>query len=169
MYSHEEIFKKATKLAMEHGTRDPFRLAKGTGVIVTYHDLGSLKGMYTIIQRNRFCALNENLNEYEQRLICAHELGHDVLHRALALDRYLQEHTIYQFNNRIEYEANIFAAELLLPDEDVLELVKCGYDAAQIARCLETDADLAAIKLESLRQKGYGLRSGEYKRNFLRK
>ena len=35
----------------------------------------------------------------------------------------------------MEYEANIFATQIALPDDDFLELVEHGYDVQQIADC----------------------------------
>lgn len=45
-----------------------------------------------------------------QRFICAHELGHLILHPI--------KNTLYSVS-KIEVEANIFAVELLVPDESL--------------------------------------------------
>ena len=47
----------------------------------------------------------------------------------------LQEFMLYRMNCRREYEANMVAAAILLPDDEVLEYIyDYNYDAEQIAR-----------------------------------
>lgn len=52
--------------------------------------------------------------------------------------------------NRMEYEANLFAAQISLSDEDSLELAERGYDMQQIARTLNSDINLVALKSDTL-------------------
>ena len=49
-----------------------------------------------------------------KRIVCAHEIGHDRLHRALAKKHGLQEFVLYDMATKPEYEANIVATEILL-------------------------------------------------------
>ena len=111
MTNKENIQALASNIVKRFDTRDPFELCKSTGVEVFFADLGSLKGMYKYIKRNRFAVINENLDERTRRLVCAHELGHDLLHRDLAKNICLQEFVLYDMKSRPEYEANLFAAE----------------------------------------------------------
>ncbi|MDR3210063.1 MAG: ImmA/IrrE family metallo-endopeptidase [Oscillospiraceae bacterium] len=165
---NDEIIKRARRLARRCGTKDPFRIAKEVGIELDYTDLGKLKGMYACIQRNRFIVINNALDDYTRRLVCAHELGHDQFHRALATDSWMQEFMIYNMNARPEYEANIFASELLLPDDEILQLTDEGLDIAQIAQVLCSDVNLVALKLATLRQQGYQFRMFEFRDDFLR-
>ncbi len=71
-------------------------------------------------------------------------------------------------NNQMEYEANVFAAQLKLPDEDVWECVYNGYDIAATARALHSDINLVALKIAELNRRGYQLREQEYRNKFLR-
>jgi len=164
----EKIVGRAKWLIKQYETRDPFRIAGELGIHVEYKDLGKLKGMYTVIKRNRFAVINNNLDEYIQRLVCAHEIGHDQFHRALALDGWLHEFMLYNMKTRPEYEANIFAAELLLPDDEILELIDIGYDYEQIASVMYSDINLVGIKMGSLIRQGYNLRQLEYCDNFFK-
>ena len=54
-----------------------------------------------------------------------HELGHDALHRNEATQMGgFKEFNIFDMrNNRMEYEANLFASQVSLPDDAFLELV----------------------------------------------
>ena len=51
------------KLVRRCGTRDPFEIARQLGIEVIFCDnLGSLKGMYRVIKRNRFANCNNKLD-----------------------------------------------------------------------------------------------------------
>lgn len=145
----------AHELIAKFDTRDPFELCKAIGVEVFYADLGNLKGMYKHLKKNRFAVINEKLDVYTRTLVCAHELGHDILHQDLAKKICLQEFILYDMRSRPEYEANLFASEILLPDEKIFTLAREGYDVEQIAKELCTDVNLVAIKVSSMNTRGY--------------
>lgn len=152
----EYIREKANKKVRFHDTRDPFMIAKELGIHVEMrYDFKRLKGMYSIIKRNRFIFINGNLQEQVRQIVCAHELGHDTLHRELAKDASLQEFMLYDMKSRPEYEANIFAAHLLLDDDEIVELARGGYDLFQIACEIGTDINLLLIKLNEMNRQGY--------------
>ncbi len=70
--------------------------------------------------------------------------------------------------SRPEYEANMYAAELLLDDTEIISLAKDGYDMQQVAGILKTDINLVALKMAGMNYRGYDLRIGlEPKSNFL--
>jgi Zn-dependent peptidase ImmA (M78 family) len=75
---------------------------------------------------------------------------------------------LYNMNQRPEYEANVFAAELLLRDMDIIELSDSGLDIEQIARSLYSDVNLVALKLGLLSQRGYRFRQFDYRSDFLK-
>lgn len=58
-----------------------------------------------------------------QKIICAHELGHAVLHSQMPGIESFHDFALFDDTSSTEYEANVFAAELLLKDEDVFELL----------------------------------------------
>ena len=83
--SSDYLSKIGSSLVRRCETRDPFRIADELGVEVLFcEDFGRLKGMYRVIKRNRFILLNKDLSDRMMRIVCAHELGHDQLHRNLA-------------------------------------------------------------------------------------
>ena len=168
--SLEYITKRGAKLVQHYGTRDPFKIAKEIGVKVMFvDDLKTLKGVYKVIKRNRWIFINSNLSPRMQKIVCAHELGHDQLHRHLAKGDGLVEFMLYDMTSRPEYEANVFAADLLLPDDDILELIyEYNYDAEQIACHLSSDINLVALKTDTLISKGHNFRPQEHQNNFLK-
>lgn len=155
MPNREYIQNVANKLIKKFDTRDPFQLCQAIGVEVFYADLGSLKGMYKYLKKNRFAVINENLDPFTKTLVCAHELGHDILHQNLVKKVCLQEFILYDMKSRPEYEANLFASEILLPDDIILNLARDGYDIEQISKELCTDINLIALKVSSMNTRGY--------------
>ncbi|MCL2528650.1 MAG: ImmA/IrrE family metallo-endopeptidase [Defluviitaleaceae bacterium] len=156
---NEYIYKEARRLVKGAGTNDPFQIARDLGVHVIFDsDFKSLKGMYKIIQRSRFIFINGNLPSHDQRTVCAHELGHDRLHRHFAKTSALQEFMLYDMRTKPEYEANVFASELLISDRDILALIENDMDVCQIASELGEDINLVLIKIDELRKRGFDLR-----------
>lgn len=164
---NDYIQKQVAALIRRFGTRDPFEIAAQTGLNVVFWDIGKLKGMYKIVRRNRFAAINETLDERTSRLVLAHELGHDVLHRELAQGSGMPELTLCSMKTPTEYEANLFAAELLLDDEEITALAAEGYCTDGIAKALGIDSNLVNIKLFSMNMRGYSFNVPDYKSDFL--
>ena len=168
--SAKYLSKVGSDLVRRCGTRDPFRIAQELGIEVLFcDDFGPLKGMYRVIKRNRFIFINKDLSPRMQRIVCAHELGHDQLHRNLAKGNALQEFMLYDMATKPEYEANIVAAEILLDTDELLEYVyHYGYTSEQIARAMHTDINLVALKIAHLAETGYDLRRIEHRSDFLK-
>ena len=128
-----------------------------------------MKGMYRVVKRNRFIFLNRDLTPQMQRIVCAHELGHDQLHRRLAANSALQEFMLYDMTAKPEYEANIVAAEILLDTDEILDYVyNYGYTSEQIARAMDTDINLVALKVAHLAETNRGLHPAEHRSDFLK-
>lgn len=156
-YIYDSVQKKIKK----SGTRNPFNIAEDNGIMLIFDsNLNKMKGMYTIIKRNRIIIINNNMPERMQQIVCAHELGHDALHRQFAKDGGLREFMLYDMKSRPEYEANMYAADLLLDDDEVMELAKDGYDMQQVAGMLYTDINLVGLKMASMNYRGCDLRIG---------
>ena len=70
--------------------------------------------------------------------------------------------------NRMEYEANVFAAQAFLPDDTIIEYIKNGYDIQQIAKAMHSDINLIALKVDTLTSQGYQFRKKEHRNDFLK-
>ncbi len=103
------------KIVKKHGTTNPFEIAKRKDIIVLFEDLGNTLGFYNTYKRFKFIHINNQINETTQQFVCAHELGHAVLHPK-ANTPFLRNQTFFSVD-RLEIEANTFAVELLLTDE----------------------------------------------------
>lgn len=165
-----KLSKVGASLVRRCGTRDPFQIAHELGITVLFcDDFGSLKGMYRVIKRNRYISLNRDLGDRMLRIVCAHELGHNQLHRKLAQANSLHEFTLYDMTTRPEYEANIVAAEILIDNDELLDYIyNYHYSAEQIARAMDTDINLVALKIAHLTELGYELRPVDHRSDFLR-
>ena len=167
--SLDYITQKGAKLVQRCGTRDPFKIAKELGIKVMFvDDFEKLKGVYRVIKRNRWIFINSNLPERMQKIVCAHELGHDQLHRDFAKGDGLMEFVLYDMDSRPEFEANVLASQILLPDDEILEHIYNGCDAEQIARIMGSDINLVALKVATLNQQGYHFRGLDHNSAFLK-
>lgn len=168
--SAEHLALVGNRLVKKCGSRNPFEIATDIGVEVLFcKDFGPLKGMYRVIKRNRFIFINKDLTDGMQRIVCAHELGHDQLHRQFAKENPIQEFMLYDMRSKPEYEANIVAAEILLDNEELLEYIyRYRYSAEEIAHAMNTDINLVALKIAHLNELGYDLRPIEHRSDFLK-
>ena len=148
----EEI---AKKLIEKHKTRDPFSICEATGLNVSFKDLGSLKGMYAVIKRNRYAVLNSSLSCAERKVTCAHELGHDILHRGFAKDLFLQDFMLYDMKYRPEYEADLFAASLLVDEDELKELIKLNLSLTDMAEALNLPPSIIEFAAKSVQCNDY--------------
>lgn len=113
------IKKKANSLAKKYGSRNPFEIIDYLNVIVVFYPLEGVRGFYQYFQRNNIIYIDERLSYKEKMFVCAHELGHMLLHKkanALFMDS-----RTYFVSSKYENEANSFAAELLIPDSFIIE------------------------------------------------
>ncbi|MEK3784097.1 ImmA/IrrE family metallo-endopeptidase [Paenibacillus sp. FSL R5-0810] len=105
-------------LLKKYKTNCPFLIAKYRGVKITYADLGeSTWGVYYSKFRQRYIVIHNKLCEDWQRLICAHELGHDVLHSGI--NRFFIDDRTFYISAKHERQANIFAVHLLTALETI--------------------------------------------------
>lgn len=108
---------RVKNLEKKYGTRDPYKLCKRLKINIIYMDLGEIKGIYKKVVTNKFIVINENLDEFCQKVVLAHELGHAILHHSKEIQA-LKDYDLFpRFSNQIEVEANTFATELLIDDD----------------------------------------------------
>ena len=144
-----------TKLISRYGTRDPFRICREKGIEVMFRDdFTGQKGAFSLMLNVPFIFINNNLSDEMKRIVCAHELGHALLHRKLCRERKNQtiyEYEIFDIRNSTEYEANIFAANLLIDEREMNEYMSYGYDIVQTARAMNLNVNLLLIKLHEMK------------------
>ena len=156
------------KIIKRYKTSNPFELCTEMGIEIVYADLGNLKGMYTCIKRNRFIVINENIDNDIKRIVCAHELAHDQLHRKMSTSSWMKDYSLYTFSSKHEYEANIFVSELLVDEKHLIELIKENRTVNEISKLLRLDPNLISMKVKLLIDKGYKLIPQDFDSSFLK-
>ena len=121
--SYAEICEAVERLKKKYGESDPFRLCRDMGIVLLFQSLGkgpdAIKGFYLECKRIKTITVNSDLPLVIQKIIVAHELGHASLHRAEGLYAF-HEVAMFDESSMMEKEANLFAAEFLMDDRDVL-------------------------------------------------
>lgn len=110
-----DIKKFANKITAAHDTRNPFRIASENHIHILYEELGENLGYFSQLFRIKTIRINNHADPFLRPFICAHELGHALLHPHTGTHAFNRNSFIA--NCKIEKEANQFAVELLFPDE----------------------------------------------------
>lgn len=156
MTNYEYILDKTNLLVKKYSTRDPFQLCKELNIHIWYRDLGdSLKAFYFYHSRMKYIVINEQVEEPMNKVLCAHELGHAILHGQLATMKSFQELKLFESITPTEYEANLFAAELLIDDNTLIELLNNSDTFFNIASELSVPKEILDFKFRLLKAKGY--------------
>ncbi len=163
----DSILEAADELNDKFRGRNIYETAENSGAKVWFRPLGQLKGFYVFENGRRYIVVNNQLNEQMRRLVCAHELGHDILHRELSVGG-IRESTMFLSNNKTEREANLFAAEMLLSDKAVLSELAYNSDPETASYNLNVPVELLEYKLEILAHKGYEVNFCSVSNDFLR-
>ena len=114
-----DIKKRVNTLVRKFGTRNPLEIAERMGCIIVRYPLEGVRGFYHYFQRNHIIYVDDRLPDHMILFVIAHELGHVFLHKksnAIFMDT--RTHFI---KNKYENEANLFAMDLLISDEDIEE------------------------------------------------
>lgn len=138
----------AESLVRKFGTRDPFRLARELGYIVIRTPLQDIRGFWHHTQRQHIIFIDDKLPDIESRFVCAHEIGHILMHRGYNRI-YMDTNTYFQVN-RQENEANRFAVDLLFDDEDLKFFL--DYPIQLAADFMGVSVELAGYRLKRIAQ-----------------
>lgn len=136
----------AEKLQLKYDTKDPIIIAEKMGMSVVFEQLGSIRGFYQHCFRHKILHINCDLDEYQQRITAAHELGHAILHPNVNTP-FLREKTLFSVN-KLEKEANQFAVNLLYSDADMYEYLE--YSISQISAWLGLPEYLVEYRIKQL-------------------
>ena len=132
----------AIKLMRRCNSNDPFTIARALDIVLIYCHLVDLNGFYQYHKRNHIIYLSEDLDESTKCFVLAHELGHMQMHRNL--NTVFMDTRTYNPHSRFERQANIFAVELLLPDDLLREYP--DYTVYQLARSVGVPEEFVELK-----------------------
>ena len=160
MLNYAEISKSVEKLKRKYGESDPFRLCQDMGIKLLFQALGThpgaIKGFFLEYKRTRTITINSDLPMVIQKIIAAHELCHATNHRASGIHAF-HEIALFDQTSVMEKDANLFAAELLLDDEDVLDVLNQDTTFFLAAATLHVPIELLDFKVRVMKWKGYKL------------
>lgn len=132
-------------LFQKYKTRDPFEIASYNNIQVLFEPLGGVRGYYNQIYRNKMIHINSGMPQEQRRFTCAHELGHALLH-PVSNTPFLLTNTLFCVN-KFEHEANCFAINLLISDEDLMEYE--SYSVPEIAAIYCLDEKLIEYRMKA--------------------
>ncbi len=159
MYQYHLCRTSAQKLKKAYPQLDPAGLCQALQISLYPHtDFRDLKGMFAMVLGRPCIFYNANLSLQEQKLVLAHELGHYSLHQEVLLSsNVFLDHSIFTPLSRLEREANLFAAELLIEDSELVTLVEEGKTVSEIGASLGLDPNIVIYKAELLKDMGMPL------------
>jgi Zn-dependent peptidase ImmA (M78 family) len=160
---------EAKRILQEHGGSsrpvDVELIAKKLGAEIVYKPLeAELCGMIFNDGKNVVIGINESHPPARKRFTLAHEIGHLVMHshilNGVHVDKTFRQ-KLYRDGrskigeDRIEIDANKFAAELLMPTEFLLKDVKGAFidpeaGPTELAKLYEVSPQAMSIKLMEL-------------------
>ncbi|MCC2255954.1 ImmA/IrrE family metallo-endopeptidase [Ruminococcus sp. CLA-AA-H200] len=153
----DTIHNTTEKLARRFQTRDPIEILEGLHVILGESSrYKRLKGYCFLSCQTIYVMFNSALSEYEKRIVAAHELGHITLHRSQLRIAPMSDSQLYNMVDKTEYQANLFAADLLISDQAVEGLSQNpDLDYFDFCSTLYVPPELMSFKLYSLIQRGH--------------
>lgn len=147
--------KKAEELREQGIAHNPFIIARRENVLIYYNDeFEKLLGFYVYMNGRNIITLNGKLSAEDTKLVLYHELGHLFFHKENAVLSPLTDTSIFS-NTKTEFEANLFAAECMLSDEDILD--GSNTDFYSLAKILCVPPELLTFKLICMRSRGYDI------------
>lgn len=156
--SYADICDAVKKVKKKYNEDDPVRLCKDMGIVVLYKSFGTapnaIKGFYFECKRIKTITVNSDLPAIIQRIIIAHELGHAMLHRTEGMSAF-HDVAMFDESSMMEKEANLFAAEYLMDDKDVLHALNRDTTFFSAASLLCVPAELLDFKFRVMKWKGY--------------
>lgn len=144
-------------------------VAKHLGIRILYEDMtDDMSGLLVVKAGKRAIGVNRTHHLNRQRFTIAHEIGHFVLHHKSFEDPKNDLHWDKKWAyfrsvesagaNHDEYEANQFAAELLMPQDLLRDLIKReridfsdDIDIRRLADTLQVSEQALTIRLISLK------------------
>lgn len=173
--SWQVIKSSATELLQAHDLYqlpiDVDSLAERVGITVNYTALDDdYSGLLVIRDGTAVAHINAKHHPNRRRFSLAHEIGHFVLHENQQtsndhayVDKVMRlyhraDRAVVAQNSRVEREANVFAAELLMPEALLRNKVlhegydlEDEFDVARLAVVLRVSEQALSVKLTGMR------------------
>ena len=165
----EYIYKFVAACEAVYGTRDPEEIFRQRRAAMKRSAPEGLFGMICTVDRTVCVSVDFSLPESVKKMTLAHMLGHAVLHRKQLLSGKAFEEPHDVPGGRSEREADLFAAELLIKDDDVLKLKDEGMNESQVIASFGALRELVPHKLFSMRSRGISVGDDVCRADFLKR
>jgi len=138
----KRVIDKANEMNRLYGN-DLDQIAESLGLAVIYEKMtGSFREVY--FQEASSIVIREDLHRREKRELIAHAIGHHLLHAGNHLS---MQNRIYSFGNYHEKQANVFAAVLLMPSDDLQKVMRARPRIDEIADNFHVTDELVRLRL----------------------
>ncbi|MFT5874492.1 MAG: Zn-dependent peptidase ImmA (M78 family) [Clostridium sp.] len=119
-------------LLENYGTLNTFELCDCLGIKILRSNIGNeIKGFFQRTPNGyEVIHINSEVCEHEIKYICAHELGHAILHTSISLSFFIEN--CMQVKDKYEIQADKFAAELLI-DHEINDAVYSELNIEQLS------------------------------------
>lgn len=158
--SYAEICDKVELIQKKYHESNPFCLCSAMDIMLIFRSMGNnpnaIKGFFLESKRIRTITVNDDLPLVIQKVIVAHELGHAIMHHKRGVFTF-HDLRLFDESSLAEKEANLFAAEYLLGDEEVLEVLNRDTTFFTAAAKLTVPVELLDFKFRIMKWKGYKL------------
>lgn len=155
------IFQQAMRCRKRIGASDPYDLLDDMNVVLRFshaYPRNGLRGYCAIMNRTKYVVINGKQPKEEQRVVAGHEAGHLILHKLELRAGAMSDFDVYNVKGRLERQANFFAADFLIDDDEVLDLMHSrDADFFHVAKELCIPAPFFAFKLYSMVNRGYSM------------
>jgi len=141
-----DIKRLASALCKHYKTHDPFKIVDALGYQTVFVPLVDVRGFYQHVKRCHIIYIDDVLEERQARFVCAHELGHTLIHKGM--NRIFMDTRTHMATSRYEKEADRFAVDLLFDDRDLHEYL--GFSTIDVANHLGISFELAKYRMGSI-------------------
>jgi len=154
-----ELAKKENLCDLNCKRLDVYGLANKLGLSVLECDMLSEQSGYLKQENGRWViGVNKKHHPKRKRFTIAHELGHFIKHRKSSQS--FDDTTFFRKQNdaSIEYDANNFAAELLMPRDLFLQEIRSGNNTIEgLADTFDVSSMAVKYRAKTLGLSGHGL------------
>lgn len=132
-----------------YGTGNVYELISALNIKLIKKELKpGIKGrFFRDVFGNEYIYISNKLSDEEEKIVIAHELGHAILHPDLISSYYTENHLLNK--DQIEYQANEFAAELLI-SENIDFSTYDSITTKELSILLEVSEELIKIKYKDI-------------------
>ena len=149
IYTSRRIKHKSLAVIKEYGTNDVYQICESLGIYILKNKLGQANGFLQFDKPTNQYLIHINENLKNEHFVIAHELGHYFLHKNLNTFKILKCSSVLK--DKLEHQANLFAAEIILSDKMIFEALPFieGFNIEQIASYFRVPLFVADYKFSN--------------------